>query len=84
MDTVISVSLNKIKDVKKFAELANCYSGDVLVSSGLYTVSGKSLLGLFSIDLSKTISVNFIGENPNEIIKEIQNVIQSSEGNDEK
>ena len=37
------------------------------VYSGRYIVSGKSIMGLYSLDLSKTIEVEFYGDIPDEV-----------------
>ena len=48
-----SINLNNISDVQDFVGICQKIDGDVLVSSGRYTVNGKSLLGLFSLNLTK-------------------------------
>lgn len=80
MDTVYNVYLRSINDVKKFASISNQYDGEVLVSTGMYTVSGKSLLGLFSLDLSKPLTVVFSGSSPEDIIGEIISEIGMQRG----
>lgn len=54
------ISLNWTADVKAFVEAAQGCVGEVKVSSadGKYSVDGKSLLGIFSLDLSKPVMVS--------------------------
>lgn len=52
------IKLKSISDVKNFATVANELPCDVNVSSGMYIVDGKSILGLFSLDLSKDVMLN--------------------------
>lgn len=52
------IKLNSISDVKNFVSAANEIPCDVVVSSGMYIVDGKSILGLFSLDLSKDVMLN--------------------------
>ncbi len=49
------IKLNSIADVKSFANAANEVPCEVEVSSSRYIVDGKSILGLFSLDLSKDV-----------------------------
>ena len=51
------MNLNSIEKAKDFADIAASVSCEVDVCSGRYLVDGKSLLGLFSVDLSKPVRV---------------------------
>lgn len=51
------VNLNKINDFKEFVNITARINGDVIVSSNNYTVDGKSIMGLMSLDLSKPIKI---------------------------
>lgn len=62
MNTILRVKLTSIDDIKEFAKAANKLKCEVVVNSGRYVIDGKSIMGLFSLDLSKTLEVNFIGE----------------------
>ena len=63
----ITVSLDKITDVSEFVKLASKCSGDVTVGSGRFAVNAKSLMGLYSLDLSKPLNVEFYGNIPYEV-----------------
>lgn len=63
----VQVLLDKIADVAKFVQLATKCTDDIVVSSGNYRVNGKSLLGLYSLDLSKLVTVEFYGDVPYEV-----------------
>jgi phosphotransferase system HPr-like phosphotransfer protein len=49
--------LRSINDVKDFVNIANKYDFDVDMTSGRYVVDAKSIMGIFSLDLSKSIKV---------------------------
>lgn len=67
-DTVkITVSLDKITDIRDFVNLASKCRDDVVVKSGNYAVSAKSIMGLFSLDLTKPLKVEFYGTVPYEV-----------------
>lgn len=52
-----SVSLNSIDKVKEFVRKVSNIEGDVLLSSGRYIIDAKSIMGIFSLDLSKPITL---------------------------
>lgn len=67
-DTVkVSVLLDKIADIKDFVNLASKCRDDVVVKSGHYAVNAKSIMALFSLDLSKPLKVEFYGAIPYEV-----------------
>ena len=51
------ISLEKAATVKEFVQVAQRFSCDITLSSGRYCVDGKSLLGIFSLDLSKPVEL---------------------------
>ena len=57
------INLSHVSDVKKFIEVSQSCTAEVLLSSGKYIVDGKSILGIFSLDLSNPISVLCADEN---------------------
>ena len=59
--TVFKIQLVTIEDVRKFVTNANMQMCDADVVSGRYTIDAKSLLGIFSLDLSKPVDVHVYG-----------------------
>ena len=53
----IRIRMSTIEDVKHFVTAANAQVSDIDVVSGRYLVDAKSLLGLFSLDLTKPVDV---------------------------
>lgn len=51
----LKVKINSIDDVKKFVSTVTKYDFDVDIVSGKYSVDAKSIMGIFSIDLSKEL-----------------------------
>lgn len=70
--TKINISLNNLKDISAFIRLASKCSGDVVIISGHYAVNAKSILGVFSLDLSHPVVVEFYGAVPIEVQKRIK------------
>lgn len=63
----VEILIDKIVDVAEFVQLVTKCPSEVVVSSGNYRVNGKSLLGLYSLDLSKEVMVEFYGDVPYEV-----------------
>lgn len=55
------ITLSSVSDVKCFVDAATRFPCDIDVRSGRYTVNGKSIMGLFSVDLSEAVQVDFHG-----------------------
>lgn len=55
--TETKIKLNSIEDVKEFTSLANSRSFELDVISGRYAVDAKSIMGIFSLDLTKTLKL---------------------------
>ena len=55
------VSLSSISDVKKFVDAATRCACEVDVLSGRYVINAKSIMGLFSLDLSQPVQVKVHG-----------------------
>ncbi|MCR4780447.1 MAG: HPr family phosphocarrier protein [Ruminiclostridium sp.] len=51
------IRLVSIDDVKDFVKKANCVDYDIDLSLGKYTVDAKSIMGIFSLDLSRDIEM---------------------------
>lgn len=63
------IILNKVSDINDFVNLAHMCTRDVTVYSGRYIVNGKSLMGIYSLNLSEPIKVEFHGDIPDEVKK---------------
>lgn len=51
------IRLNSIDDVKEFCAATNSCKFDVDVLSGRYAVDAKSIMGIFSLDLTKEVEL---------------------------
>ena len=64
----VKISLNSIDKVKSFVNEITKYDYDFDLVSGRYVIDAKSIMGIFSLDLSKSIDLN-IHADDNEIDK---------------
>lgn len=65
----VQISLNSIDKVKSFVNAITQFDYDFDLISGRYVIDAKSIMGIFSLDLSKTIDLNIHDdENMDEIL----------------
>lgn len=67
----VQISLNSIDKVKSFVNAITQYEYDFDLISGRYVIDAKSIMGIFSLDLSKPINLNVHAEGSNldEVLK---------------
>ena len=53
----VQISLNSIDKVKSFVNEITKYDNDFDLVSGRYVIDAKSIMGIFSLDLSKPIDL---------------------------
>ena len=58
----IQISLNYIDKVKSFVNDITKFDYDFDLVSGRYVIDAKSIMGIFSLDLSKPIDLNIHAE----------------------
>lgn len=58
----VDISLNSIDKVKNFVNLINRFDYDFDLVSGRYVIDAKSIMGIFSLDLSKPIVLNIYAD----------------------
>ena len=54
----VSISLNSIDKVKSFVNEISKYDFDFDLISGRYVIDAKSIMGIFSLDISKPIELD--------------------------
>lgn len=68
------ILLSKITDVQDFVNVVQKYSFDIDLRSGKYLVDAKSIMGIFSLDLSKEIEMSIEVEDE-ALVKEFESAI---------
>ena len=58
----VQISLNSIDKVKSFVNDVTKFDYDFYLVSGRYVIDAKSIMGIFSLDLSKPIDLNIHAE----------------------
>lgn len=70
------ILLSSINDVKNFVNLVNRFDYDIDLASGRYIVDAKSIMGIFSLDLSKPITVEVQSDSCDDLIEVLKPYIQ--------
>lgn len=72
----IKVSLNSIDKVKVFVNIIAKYDSDFDLVSGRYVIDAKSIMGIFSLDLSKPIELTIHDDSvADEVTESLKNFI---------
>ena len=67
--TTVQISLNSIEKVKSFVNDVTRFDSDFDLVSGRYVIDAKSIMGIFSLDLSKPINLNIHADNDAAILE---------------
>ena len=67
----VTISLNSIEKVKSFVNVLTKFDNDFDLVSGRYVIDAKSIMGIFSLDLSKPINLNIHAEDNLSAILEV-------------
>ncbi len=70
----VEISLNSIDKVKSFVNILTKFDYDFDLVSGRYVIDAKSIMGIFSLDLAKPITLNIhaADEDVDEIMESIK------------
>ena len=67
----VAIQLKMAGDVKNFVNIVSQYNYDIDFRSGRYVVDAKSLLGIFSLDLSKPIVMEIHSDDCDDLIQDL-------------
>ena len=67
----LKIKLGSIEEVKEFVALTNKCALDVDLVSGRYAVDAKSIMGIFSLDLGKVLTLVIHGED-SKLLEEVE------------
>ncbi len=70
-----NIMLNTINDVKGFVNTVCKYDFDVDLISGRYAIDAKSIMGIFSLDLSKPIKLEAHTDDASDFLAEIKQYV---------
>ena len=70
-----NIRLSTIADVRDFVNAVAAFDGEVDLSSGRYVVDGKSIMGIFSLDLLSPIKLTIHSDNAEDLMIKIERFI---------
>ena len=70
-----TIKLSDFAAVKEFVEIANSKDYDIELMHGKYVINAKSIMGVFSLDLTKPMVMVAHCENSGMLLKQIQKFI---------
>ena len=73
--TTKNIKLATISDVRDFVNAVASFEDEIDLQSGRYVVDGKSIMGIFSLDLLSPIKLTVYSEKPEELLKKIERFI---------
>lgn len=73
----LQINLKMAENVKEFVSIVNNYDYEIDLRSGRFIVDAKSILGIFSLDLSKPVIVEIHSNNCDDLLKDLKPFIAS-------
>ena len=70
-----NIRINTIEDVKNFVTTVTKCNYDVDIVSGRYAIDAKSIMGIFSLDLSKPLELRVQSDDCDELMAELDKYI---------
>ena len=73
--TIVKIRINTINDVMEFVSLVSRCDYDVDIVSGRYAIDAKSIMGIFSLDLSKELELHVHSDDCADFLDQIKSFI---------
>ena len=70
-----TIKLDSIDEVKEFVALTNKCAFDIDLMSGRYAIDAKSIMGIFSLDLSKDLELKIHSDDCADFLDDIKDFI---------
>ena len=67
----VTIRLSPVENVNKFVNIVSRYPFDMDLRAGRHVVDAKSILGIFSLDLSRPITLEIYSDDCEKLIEEI-------------
>lgn len=67
-----NIKLSLAENVKEFVNIVNRYPYDMDLRAGRHVVDAKSILGIFSLDLSKPITLEVYADDCEDLLNDIK------------
>ena len=74
----VQIRLSLVENVNKFVNIVSHYPYEMDLRAGRHVVDAKSILGIFSLDLSRPITREIYSDDCEALLKEIQPFMESN------
>lgn len=71
----VKINIGTINDVKEFINIVNKENFEADIAVGKYVVDAKSIMGIFSLDLSKPLDLTIHSDNCDDFLEAISKFI---------
>ena len=68
----VMIHLSLVENVNKFVNIVSRYPFEMDLRAGRHVVDAKSILGIFSLDLSRPITLDIYSEDCQKLLEEIK------------
>ena len=68
----VTLKLTQAEEIKEFVNTVNRYAYEMDLRAGRHVVDAKSILGIFSLDLSKPISLEIYSDDCADLMEDIK------------
>ena len=72
---LVKIQLNSTESVKNFVAVVNKYPFEMDLKAGRFVIDAKSLLGIFSLDLSKPVNLEIYSDEADELLNDLKDFI---------
>lgn len=71
----VTINLKLAENVKNFVQIVSKYDYDIDLRSGRYVVDAKSILGIFSLDLSRPVVLEIYADDAAGLLADLNDFI---------
>ena len=75
----VNLRLSLVENVNQFVNIVSRYPFEMDLRAGRHVVDAKSILGIFSLDLSRPITLEIYSEDCEQLLEEIKPFIENAE-----
>lgn len=68
----VQVNINSIDKVKSFVNTVTAFDAEFDLISGRFVIDAKSIMGIFSLDLSKPLTLNIYNDDDDRILESLK------------
>ena len=72
----VMMSLSLVENVNKFVNVVSRYPFEMDLRAGRHVVDAKSILGIFSLDLSRPITLDIYSDDCDQLLEDIKPFVE--------